>query len=778
MKKSVLFLCLTLACSSTWADLILTEKGTSKYVIMLPDKADRYDNQSALDLQKYLKTISGVKIPVVSESKVSGNQAKISVGPTKIAKKAFTFAPGTGREEMIVKTMGQDLILFGGSRVGTAYAVYEFLEKICGCRWFDDLNRVIPQKSKLVIPEINIRRTPSFEYRAIHSSAANWNATDAETLMSMKATFHRVPNPVYGRPRNIHSFYDYCKDWPKDRLYLLAKGPNGRRQALRGYSGPNFCLSHPEAIDRFKKKLREYIAQDKEFCAKYKIPIPFLYNISQNDCSTYYCYCDKCQAIVKKHGESGLLLYFINQLANDVAKDHPHVQIQIAAYTFALKPPRGIKPAPNVVVEIMHTIGNYYTPVESDNTVKYRDYVKQWGDISARIGIWEYWNFFWDVYPAPYHNVHQIKKDLSFYHRNRARTMRIESHKADDSNFFTLKRWLGFKLLDDITLDDKKLIEDFMNGFYGPAAPEMKEYYNYLIERQKGANTSIFIPSKLHYKNPDRAWLDADFYRKAQDIFDRAEAKCKPGSMALKNVHRERIPVDLSLLYLYDKIKPAIARNVLAKRYFDYAEEHIKLRKKPSSWPAEILQIRNEYEKFMRADEIAALKNGPKPVWKIGSNWSTVKLNREMNGIPSKKQVTAQAKRDKNNLYFRFEEKGFTGKLKEGHQPYQGDDWEFFLAGKDKKQYLQFMIAPSGKYAVLWKKGSTEWITLRGAKVKSTVKGNDWKVEMTIPWASLPIKNICHGNFIRGIPKAGVAWSPTFSTSYVMPEVFGTIIWE
>ena len=69
-----------------------------------------------------------------------------------------------------------------------------------------------------------------------------------------------------------------------------------------------------------------------------------------------------------------------------------------------------------------------------------------------------------------------------------------------------------------------------------------------------------------------------------------------------------------------------------------------------------------------------------------------------------------------NNLYFRFEEKGFTGKLNEGHQPYQGDDWEFFFAGKDKKQYLQFMIAPSGKYAVLWKKGSTEWLPCAAQK--------------------------------------------------------------
>ena len=49
------------------------------------------------------------------------------------------------------------------------------------------------------------------------------------------------------------------------------------------------------------------------------------------------------------------------------------------------------------------------------------------------------------------------------------------------------------------------------------------------------------------------------------------------------------------------------------------------------------------------------------------------------------------------------------------------------------------MIAPSGKYAVLWKKGSTEWITLRGAKVKSTVKGSA-HIGAPIPLPELAVK--------------------------------------
>jgi len=777
MKK--MFLVMGLAVSfQLCADLTIADGKTSGYVIVIPDGADRTDTLNGMDLQKHLQTITGVKLPMLKESWPRRGKAVISVGATKMAKEKITFGPNAGLEEMVVKTVGKDLFLFGSSQIGTGFAVYEFLEKVCGCRWFDRFNRVIPKKPKLVIPELDIRRKPSFEYRAMHCSLGSWVQGDPSIGLSLKATHHRIANPVYGRPRAIHSFYNYCKDWPKNKLYLLAKGPNGRRQALRGNSGPNFCMTQPEAVQLFGKKLREFIAQDRKFCTKYKIPFPYLYNITQNDCTSYYCCCDKCQAIVKKHGQSGLLLYFINQVANDIAKDHPEILIQTAAYSFSLEPPKGIKAAPNVCVEIMHTIGNYYSPVEADDTVPFRDYITAWGKAASMIGIWDYWIFYWDTYPAPYHNVHQIKKDLSFYYRNRARTMRIESEAPDTASFFVLKAWLGYKLMDDLSQDDTKLIDEFMKGYYGPAAAEIKEFYNYMIERQKGQNTKIFIPVKMHYKTPDRVWLDAEFYRRAEDIFNRAEAKCAPGSMALKNVHRERIPVDLSLLNIYDKIKPAIARDVLAKRYYDNACEQVKLRKKPTVWPVELLRLRNEYEKFKRADEIAGLKKGPRPQWKIGPKWSTIRLEREMSGVPTGKKITAQGRYDKKNLYLRLTEKDFLGKLKEGQQPYQGDDWEIFFADEKKDQYLQLMIAPSGRFEVLHKKGAGQWIKIREIQVKSVVKGQDWTVDVTIPPAALPLKNIRYGNFVRGISQAGVAWSPTFSVSYGVPEFFGKLILE
>ena len=49
----------------------------------------------------------------------------------------------------------------------TCYAVYDFLEKFCGVRWYGpgELGRVCPRHTTLIVSGADIRRTPAFKYR-------------------------------------------------------------------------------------------------------------------------------------------------------------------------------------------------------------------------------------------------------------------------------------------------------------------------------------------------------------------------------------------------------------------------------------------------------------------------------------------------------------------------------------------------------------------------------------------------------------------------------------
>ena len=769
------------------ADLTLAENGKSAYVIALPAKSTPVENTLAKEFQQHFARITGATLPVKKENTLGTDTPKIAIGKTELAKKNGAYQPKQEPEEMIVRTVGKDLILAGGNHVGTGFAVYDFLEKQGGCRWYDKLNIIIPRKGKWVIGDLNLKRTPSFSFRQIFAQRKNWDYTPLPGLpvslsVAFKATYNSIPNPVMGAPGSIHTFYLYCRDWPKDRIDLLSKTPDGRRRALRGQFGPNFCMTHPEAIDRFKKKLRTFIASDRKQCAKKGIPYPHYYNITQNDSSRYFCRCENCKAISDKHGESGLLLWFINQLAEDIAKDYPDIWIHTIAYEFAIKPSIGIKAAPNVVVELAHNTGNYYSTVEEDDSAtdgnrQYREYVQEWSKRTKRMAIWDYWIFYWDCFPEPYHNVHQIKKDLEFYYRNGVRLLRIESEAADTSSFFTLKFWLGYQLMDDLTQDDQKLIAEFMRDFYGPAAPEMKELLDYIAERQKGHFGVVFAQTKKRFNPNARPWIDAEFFRRAEDIFRRAEAKCAPGSMALKNVHRERIPVDLALMHKYEKIKPAVvSRKELANRYLRNAEEHIRLHKKPAAIPAELLQAKEEAEKVLFGKEIEAMKMAPPPTCTIGKEWTVIPMGHTIAGVPvSDKRASASARYEKGTLFLRLTDKTNTATIKKGTRVFLGDDWEIFLAADRKGDYFQLMIGPDGKFEAVYRhNGKSEIRQVKEITVKSKLTKYFWELEVAIPLKVLPVK-VAAGNIIRGIPNAGVAWRPTFVKQYGVPAVFGNL---
>ena len=775
MKKLFYAFFAALFSFSLMADVTVADKGESNHVIVIPDSCSGYIQNSVADMQNILQQITGVKLPVMKESNVKSGTPKISVGNTAFAQKHTRFAKDANAEEMIVKTLGNDIIITGNSIVGICFAIYDFLEKQCGCRWYDNWMTKIPRKEKLVIKDVNMQRAPSFIFRRVFTQARNWTGGDKFGNIRSKATYNSIPNPVMGRPTDIHSWYLYTKDWPKEKLYLLSKNPGGRRNAQKGQLGPNTCATHPEAVALFKKKLRSFIEQDRAGSKKYGYTAPILYNISINDCTSYFCYCDSCQKIVKKHGESGLLIHFINMLAKDIAMDYPEIKIQTCAYSFTAPPPKtDIKAEPNVTVELAHNIGNYYSAVAEDTKGKFAEDLKNWGSRTKMLGVWDYWIFYWDAFPAPYHNVHQIKKDLEFYYKNGVRTLRIESEAADTSNFFALKYWLAYQLMDDINQDADALIDEFMKDFYGPAAPEMKEFMDYVAERQKGHYTEVF--SRKKFDPNSRPWLDKAFYDKVQPLFDRAEAKCPKDSMYLINVHRERIPVDVSMVNLYDKLKPAVSRKTLAERYRAYSHEHIKLRKKPSSHSAEMLLIDNEVEKYLLFDEINAMKKGPRPSWTISKNWSKQIIKYDITGIPAKRRNNVKARFENGILYLCLTEHVDTKKIKAGKQTFTGDDWEVFLAGDRKGDYVQFLVGPSGKFdSVLVKDKKLEYRKFKDVKVKSTLEPTSWVVEFEIPLKNLPFKSIKCGNFIRGIQHEGCAWSPTFESSYGRPEFFGTL---
>ena len=574
--------------------LVLASEGRTDCEIVLPESTSGTMREWAEFLSRTLHEMTGADFPIVAACAHAADKPSIRMAVPLAGKAKY--------EEYEVRTQGRDVILSGCGECGQALAVRHFLTRVCGCRWYDGWTRNIPRKKTLVVPEMSVRRTPSFFFRRIFQGCG-WGGNPKWK----PARFHlpRIKSNPIGRPGDVHTFYAFSKDWPKDRLDLLSMSPKGRRRPLKDAMGPNFCLTNPEGRSRIKKTLRAFIAQDRKDAAKRACDPPFLYCLSQNDCQHYYCKCPSCSAFETEHGASGLLLDFVNDVARDIAADYPGIILVTDAYAFAEAPPKSAMVAePNVLVEVSRTKQNYYSPVEEDSGEPFADYLKGWSKITKQLGVWDYWVFYWDTFPAPYHNVPFIKRNLKWYHDLGVRLVRMESEQPNTASFRSLKEWLGNELMLDIDQDDTALICEFMADFYGPAAPEMQEFMDLLTKLQKGQTGKVFTkegeydPAKKA-DVPRRKWLDAAFYAKAEDVFSRAESKVADADPQIRlNVMRERIPVDLSLLYVYDIIRPAMPREELEKRYLANREAQCRLRIDEAMLPTALAQVRAEVDRI------------------------------------------------------------------------------------------------------------------------------------------------------------------------------------
>ena len=754
------------------SSLTLASGGSSDYAIVRPDKAPEAIAEWAKFLSTTLHEMTGAEFPVVgaSERKAGSPAILFAVRPE-----------GTKFEEYVLRTEGRDIVLTGFGQRGPALAARHFLTRVCGCRWYDGWTRKIPKVDALVIPDLNVRRTPSFFYRTIFCGGGWGGDPKWKTPPYAKPA---MPGTAIGHPGDAHTLYAYSSGWPvEEHPELLSMTPDGQRRKLTGAMGPNFCFTNPLARQLARKRLREFIEMDRADARKRAVEPPFVYVVCINDCSNYLCHCPDCDKFAAKHNESGLMLDFINDLARDIAKDYPEVLVETDAYSYVEPPPKGdMKAEPNVLVEVTRTQQNYYSPVDEDLGHPFVDYLKGWGQVVKTLSVWDYWIFYWDAFPAPYHNVHFIRRNLQWYHDIGVRAMRLESEAPNTASFRSLKAWLGDELLLDIEQDDKPMIDEFFADFYGAAASEMRELMDLIAERQRGQDAPVFLSgalAALKYNLPPRKWLDADFYAKAEDIFARAEAKLKDADEQTRiNVLRERIPVDLSLLNVYDTIKPAIGRRALADRFLANQERQLTLRVAPNELEATLHTMRSDAERLVQLDRINARKAGPKPVLEIPRAPATVVARDwpENNGLDGK-GVSVEASVEAGNvLVLKFVDTALTAPPFAGFYVFDGDDWEVMLAEDRGGRYAHLIVGPKGAKHFLHEPGKpNEGIEVKGLETKSEADGKVWTLTMRIPLDALPVKDVKYGNFFRNGPGKGCGWSPTYAQSFCEPSAFGEI---
>ncbi|MFA6928814.1 MAG: DUF4838 domain-containing protein [Lentisphaeria bacterium] len=499
-------------------------------IIVIPETPSPEEQHAANELQEHLQIATNSKIQIVPENQVGkdadGNM--IFIGLTQFAAENGLEFKELGKEEWNLKSVGRKIVLGGGKPRGTLYAVYEFLERYCGVMWLDEHTTHIP-KLQTWPEKIDIKGKPAFEVRGLYAYFREpQNKRRLYMARNRQNLFHDEGNqpflnsleihPVFGSPRECHTYYNYTKEWGADLEDCFSLSTDGKRLRAQSASGPGqVCFSNQKCIDLFTAKLEEFIQADRK--NKPQAEWPIIYEISAND-NESKCVCENCLALAKKYDSyGGTVLAFTNAIAARIKNKYPEVYVEMFAYGFSEIPPKGIRAEKNVLIRVAQLgsefgqgIRDTLRPLTHPNNIEPNRRVQEWSQL-GQLAVWDYWTMYVREARLGLCTA-AIAANLPLYEKLGVRSVFVEAENPLNNIFYALRLWLGLRMLNNPSLDAKNEIKRFMTVYYGAAAAEMLALHDYIEKRESEIKGRLNDVALRHRQD-----LDDAFFAEAERLF-------------------------------------------------------------------------------------------------------------------------------------------------------------------------------------------------------------------------------------------------------------------
>jgi hypothetical protein len=453
-----------LAAVAQASSITIAEGGVSRSVVVVVEDATLPEKHAAAELADFLRQVTGAEFDVVSEADQTQSRLLVGEEAARLADPGFT-TDGLGPEGLVIRTVGSDLILAGGRPRGTLYAVYTFLEDVAGCRWWTSKVSTIPRKPMLTVADLDVRFVPRLEYR----ESFWFDALDGDWAVRNKCNGHsdrldaaRGGKHVY--EGFVHTFYQLI---PPEKYFQGHPEWFSEIDGQRTHAHAQLCLTNEEMRHELVKNLKARLRAN---------PAATIASVSQNDWHGY-CRCSRCAAIDEEEGSpAGSLLRFVNAVAEEIEPEFPQVAISTLAYQYTRKPPQHVRPRPNVIVRLCSIECSFSAPLDSARNQAFRDDILGWSRICDRLYIWDYTTNF-AHYVLPHPNLRVLGPNVRFFVDHGVKGVFEQgAYQSYGSEMAELRGWVLAKLLWDPSRDADALINEFIDGYYGPAADHVRAY--------------------------------------------------------------------------------------------------------------------------------------------------------------------------------------------------------------------------------------------------------------------------------------------------------------
>jgi hypothetical protein len=135
-----------------------------EYKIVLDKNATSMEATAAKEFKYFASLLLNKELKIVN--KATGPGPFVFIGATQdTAQKLKVDFTKFADDELIIKTLNNNLYLAGGQARGTLYAVYEYLERFCNVRFLTPKVNYIP--SLKTLPKVNFHYLPKIKVRQI-----------------------------------------------------------------------------------------------------------------------------------------------------------------------------------------------------------------------------------------------------------------------------------------------------------------------------------------------------------------------------------------------------------------------------------------------------------------------------------------------------------------------------------------------------------------------------------------------------------------------------------
>ena len=481
--------------------------GTSAYTVVYPEGFDAIGMFALDELRTFTEEATGVYLTAQTDNGLTySDTAKyISLGDTTLLEQTgitvdTEILNGDG---YYIQSKGDSVFIIGDTSRGVLHGVYTFLKYQFNYAYYgDNAYQIDRDVTNNRLMNYDVKDIPDVHYRTAGFGEINYNATNTRRLRMYQGD--EIIMPLCGQ--TIHNVFFVV---PKKEITDVQKTDENGEPVVDEKGNPVYMTLeelHPTwyatsgsqlCYTRDRDNLVDYVVEKmKAGCIEY--PDLNVITFTQQDV-TGWCNCDECRKVINKYNgaASATQTLFINEVSRKltpwVEENFPGREITLAVFAYfetldapAVLNEKGeyepideeVKLEPNVALYYApYGAKNYYS-LDSQENITHYNTIEKWKACADKFLIWLYGCHFSDYF-IPLDNITPLQDTIQYLLTANVEYFYIQAQwDTVATDWSRLKMYLQSQLAWDSNQDVNALVEQFFNGYFGPAADVMLEYFH------------------------------------------------------------------------------------------------------------------------------------------------------------------------------------------------------------------------------------------------------------------------------------------------------------